>query len=320
MESLAKQQAKIKPTPEEIIASSLGDNEQQNALAFLEYCKTKKISYPWSSTNRWNMKAKGKSIGYIDIGGERKWNTGGSWYVDLDLRELSQYEGTIEKEGLSEFVCKYLKPCITCGSCSPSSTVKLFGKEFPNMCHGMIAYIENPDADTINSIQKLINIRLAIPQGTPNRPLFDPATNGLTRVDNKRRISNVSDMDGNYNENMNFLFDGSYKQYFYVGPYGIYKTKENSHDIVFALDEPAQIMMYGLVTSLRPDAPPSWTLYGASSKNGSWTLLDKQDEFPKPVTNYTEKAFSINTPGMYQWYRITFEGKWFIVSQVHLYT
>lgn len=62
------------------MASSLGDNGQQNALAFLEYCKTKKISYPWSSTNRWNMKAKGKSIGYIDIGGERKGNTDGSWY------------------------------------------------------------------------------------------------------------------------------------------------------------------------------------------------------------------------------------------------
>ena len=59
-ESLAKKQAKIKPTPEELIATILSGDKQQNALAFLEYCKAKKISYPWSSTNRWNMKAKGK--------------------------------------------------------------------------------------------------------------------------------------------------------------------------------------------------------------------------------------------------------------------
>jgi len=318
--SLAKEQAKTKPKPEDIIASELSGEARQNALAFLEFCKAKKISYPWSSTNRWNMKAKGKSIGYIDIGGERKGNSGGSWYIDLDLRELRQYEDTIEKEGLSEIVCKYLKRCIACASCSPIATMTFLGKEFRNLCYGMIAYFGNPDADVINGIQKLINIRLAIPQGTASRPLLDPATNGLSRIDNKLHVSGVSDMEGNSNENMRFLFDGLYKQYYYIGPYGPFKTNKSAHDVVFSLNEPVKLMMYSLVTSLRPDAPQSWMLYGAVSNEGPWTLLDKRDKFPKPVTYYTEKAFAINAPETFQWYRITFEGKWFIVSQIHLYT
>jgi len=78
--------------------------------------------------------------------------------------------------------------------------------------------------------------------------------------------------------------------------------------------------MYGLVTSMRPSTPTGWTLYGKNSKSDSWTKLDRQDEFPKPVTSYTEKAFEINTPGLYQYYKITFEGRHFMISQVHLYT
>ena len=320
-ETLARQQAKTKPKPEDVIASCPGDEERRNALAFLEYCKTRKISYPWSSTNRWNMKAKGKSIGYIDIGGERKGNTDGSWYIDLDLRELRQYEDTIEKEGLTEIVRKYLKICISCASCKPVANVTVFGKEFHNVCHGMIAYFGNPDADLISGIQKLINIRLAIPQGTANRPLLDPATDGLTRIDNKSCISGVSDADGNTSVNISYLFDGKYAKYYYVGPYGEFKTSKTSHDVMFELDEPAVLTMYGLVTSMRPDVVPrSWALYGAESPGGPWVKLDAQDEFPKPVTSYTERVFKIAEPVACRYYRITIEGRSFVLSQVHLYT
>jgi len=313
-ESLAKQQAKIKPKPEDIIASNLSEEAQQNALAFLEYCKAKKISCPWSSTNRWNMKSKGKSIGYIDIGGERKGNSNGSWYIDIDLRELRQYEEAIEKAGVSELVKKYLKPCTQCASCSPIKKLTFLGKDFENLCCGMIAYVGKPDADVLENVQKLINIRLAIPQGTANLPIYDSKTEGLTRIDNTLRIS------GEFDTNESYLFDGKYAKYYYIGPYGEFKTDKSSHDIVFELDEPTEIAMYGLVTSMRPDAPQSWTLYGAESKEGPWVELDAQAEFPKPVTSYTEKAFKLGAPVAYRYYRIVFEGRWFVVAQVHLYT
>ncbi|MCL2361679.1 MAG: hypothetical protein FWC73_07700 [Defluviitaleaceae bacterium] len=317
-ESLAKQQAKTKPKAEDIIASNLTGGERQNALAFLEYCKVKKISYPWSSTNRWNMKAKGKSIGWIDIGGERKGNADSSWYIDVDMRELRQYEDAIENEGLIDFVKKHLKICIGCASCAPGGNVTFFGEEFQNVCYGVSLYICNPDASTIENIQKLINIRLTIPRGTAARPLYDSATDGLARIDNKR-ISEISDMEGNTNENMCLLFDGKYDKYYYAGPYGEFKSDKTSHNIIFKLDEPVELAMYGLVTSMRTDAPRKWTLYGAVSMNGSWEKLDEHDEFPRPITSYTEKAFKISTPAPYQYYRINLEGWTFMVSQLHLY-
>jgi len=317
-ESLAKQQAKTKPTAEAIIASNLIGNEQQSALAFLEYCKSKKISYPWSSTNRWNMKAKGKSIGWIDIGGERKGNMDGSWYIDIDMRELRQYENAIEKEGLSELVKKYLKTCIACASCVSDMNVTLLGKEFQSVCYGISLYICNPDAETIENIQKLINIRLAIPRGTAARPLLDSTTEGHARIDNKR-VSGISDMDGNTNTNMCLLFDGKYDRYYYGGPYGEFKSDKTSHDILFELDKPTELTMYSLVTSMRTDVPQKWTLYGATSPNGSWEKLDEQNEFPRPITSYTEKAFKLNNPAAYQYYRITLDGWTFMVSQLHLY-
>jgi len=317
-ESLAKQQAKTKPTTEEMIALHLTGNKAENALAFLAYCKEKKVSYPWSSTNRWNLKAKGKSIGWIDIGGERKGNAEGSWYMDVDLRELRQYESAIEKEGLAGFVEAHLKVCTACASCSPGVALTLFGKSFQSICYSIPLYIQNPDADTIVNIQKLINLRLAIPRGTAARPLYDPTTDGLARIDNKC-INDISDMEGNTDANMRLLFDGKYDKYYYAGPYGEYKRDKTSHDIVFALDKPTKPAMYSLVTSMRTDAPRKWTLYGATAMDGIWVKLDEHDTFPKPITSYTEKAFRINYPAAYLYYRITLEGWTFMVSQLHLY-
>jgi len=317
-ESLAKQQAKSKPKTEDIIASHLTGDKQQNALAFLEYCRAKKISYPWSSTNRWNMKAKGKSIGWIDIGGERKGNADGSWYIDVDMRELHQHEDAIEKEGLSEFVKKHLKMCTTCASCAPGANVTICGEEFKGVCYSIPLYICDPDAETIENIQKLINIRLAIPRGTAARPLRDSKADGLTLIDNKW-VSGISDMDGNTNGNMCLLFDGKYDKYYYAGPYGEYKSNKTSHDILFKLDEPIELAMYGLVTSMRTDMPQKWTLYGGVSINGPWDKLDEHEEFPRPITSYTEKVFKISAPAAYQYYRINLEGWTFMVSQIHLY-
>jgi len=318
-EALAQKQAKIRPKLEDVVATSLGDEAQQCILEFLEYCKSKKVAYYWSSTNRWNMKTKGKSIGYIGIGGKRRGNTDGSWYIDLDLRELHQYEDILEKEDVSEIVQKYLRLCNYCGSCSPGMNVMLFEKEIHNVCYSMFVYIENPDTDLLKGIQKLVNIRLAIPHGTAIRPLLDTATDGLTRINNKRHVSRVLDMDINTSANICTLFDGKYVKYYYIGPYGDFKTNESSHDIIIELDKRTRVVMYSLVTSMRPNVPNSWTLYGARSLTGSWKRLDVQLEFPKPVTCYTEKAFKIASPAAYKYYRITFEGTQFVLSQIHLY-
>jgi hypothetical protein len=138
-------------------------------------------------------------------------------------------------------------------------------------------------------------------------------------LDNKQHVVGVTDLNSSTNGNLQLLADGKYDRMYYVGPYGEYKTSQSVHDVIIELDAPAEVRMYGLVTSLRPDTPKGWTLYGAASKDGPWTQLDRRDGFPQPVTFYTERAFTVDTPAAYPYYRITFEGRNFVLSEVHLY-
>ncbi|MCL2545701.1 MAG: hypothetical protein FWE06_00710 [Oscillospiraceae bacterium] len=316
-ETLAQEQRRTKPKLENVIASRecMGDKSKQVAYAFLDYCNARNITYKWSSTNRWNLNIKGKSIGYIGIGARKRDDN--SWNILMNEKELVQYQDFIEREGLLETIHNNIGYCIKChGNCTPKSAT-ILGKTFNNVCSGLC--FKNPDADTLESIQKILDFRLQLTHGTASRPILDPATDGLTRINNKLRVSGVSDLHGNANDNISNLFNGKCGDYFYAGPYD-YQSNSGSHDILFEMDKPVELKMYGLFTGLRLDVPNGWALYGAESKGGEWILLDAQNEFPKPVTLYTEKAFSIDKPKIYQYYKITLDGSYFVLSQVHLYT
>ena len=305
-ETLAQEQRRIKPALEDIIASRaiMDGDTKQVAFAFLDYCNAKNITYKWSSTNRWNLSIKGRNLGYIGIGIRE--SDDGTWSILLNHREIVQYEDFIQKVGLSEIIYSNLRFCEGCnghGDC---------------MSCGQKLVLINPDAIILEYIMKILDFILALSHGTASRPIFDPLTDGLTRFDNKSCVSDVSDFQGNINKNMDNLFDGKYNNYCVIGHYDGMLIGE-SHDIVFRLDKPVELKMYSLVTAQRIDVPKKWLLYGAESKNEAWSLLDTQDVFPKPVTLYTEKAFKINDPKTYQYYRIILEGRQFILSQLHLY-
>ena len=318
-ESIAQAQKRTKPIFEDIIATraSMSNEEKQVALAFLDYCNAKNITYKWSSTNRWTLKAKSKTIGYICIGVRS--HDDNSWRILLDLKELLQYEDFIKKEGLTEIIYKNVNYCESCNHKNPCfGAATIIGKEFRNIC-GVCVRFKNPNAESLDNACKIIDFRLALSHGTASRPILDPITDGLTRIDNKLRVNGISDLAGNTDENRDNLFNSKYNNYFYAGPYEHMSTGD-SHTIVFELDNPTELKMYSLVTGLRLDVPNNWALYGTISKDGAWTLLDSQTEFPKPVTLYTEKAFNIDEPKTYQYYRIALNGSYFVLSQIHLYT
>jgi hypothetical protein len=318
-ESIAQEQKRTKPLFENIIATraSMSNEEKEVASAFLAYCNAKNITYKWSSTNRWTLKAKSKTIGYICIGVRS--HDDNSWRILLDLKELLQYEDFIQKEGLAEIICNNVNYCERCNHKNPCfGSATILGKVFSNIC-GVCVSFKNPDTKALDNALKIIDFRLALSHGTANRPIFDLIIDGLTRIDNKLRVSGISDLEGNTDENRDNLFNSKYNNYFYAGPYEHMSTGD-SHNIVFELDNPVELKMYSLITGLRIDVPNSWELYGATSKDGAWTLIDSQTEFPKPVTLYTERAFRIDTPKAYQYYRITLDGSYFVLSQIHLYT
>jgi len=332
LDTIAKQQQQAKPTFEDVIATraSMTEAGRQIAHAFLDYCKANKITYKWSSTNRWRMTAKSKTLGYIAIG--RRSKDDNTWGIILELKEFLQYEDYIRKESLAEVIHNNMHYCTQCNSnrcCQHAAkhgcanctqqhkpcVHMVLGKKFQHLC-GICVGFTNPNADALENAIKMLDFWLAIPQGTASRPLFDPATEGLTRIDNKT-VSKISDPDGNTNEHMINLFNCKYNSYFYAGHYD-YMSIGSSHSVEFELDKPREIAMYSLITGLRLDVPQGWRLYGAEP-DGTWTQLDKQHHLPAPIVRYTEKAYAINTPKPYQRYRITLEGTHFVLSQIHLY-
>ncbi|MCL2432973.1 MAG: hypothetical protein FWD16_00430 [Clostridia bacterium] len=250
-ETIAQEQRRTKPKLEDFIAASLDAETRQNALAFLEYCKAKKISYPWSSTNTWTLKAKGKSIGLIWIGGdkwidgqkvaEEKLNDEKSWSVGVWYTELLQYTDFIVKENLQGVFLNSLKRCSKCGSgCSPYA-VKILEKEYRSICRSKYLdrdtciQFKNPDAEALHRIQKMIDFRLGISNGTANRPIFDSATERLARVDNKLRVSGITDLQGNPfpgrpNEKIDYLFNDKYDSYARFNAFLFGDDAKNSYD------------------------------------------------------------------------------------------
>lgn len=317
-ETLAQEQKRTKPELESIIATraSMDSEAKHVAYSFLEYCKSKKIVYKWSSTNRWNLRVNSKIIGYIGIGVRK--HDDNSWNIILSLSELLQYEDFIQKENLEEIIYNHIHYCENCNKNACSRAAVILGKELHSLC-GISLCFKNPNASALESIMKILDFRLAISHGTANRPILDPATQGLVCINNKLCVTNASDLDGKANKNISHLFDGKYNSYFYAGPYESFMSTGDNHSIILELDKPVELTMYSLVTGLRLDVPSKWTLYGSASKDEPWTQLDTQDKFPKPVTLYTENAFKVSTPKTYKYYRITFECTSFVLSQVHLY-
>ena len=329
-ETLAQAQRRTKPKLEDFIATALGDELQQDVLAFLAFCKTKKISYPWSSTNTWTLKAKGKSIGLIWVGDKEppEQYDYTRWAVGVGFTELHQYDDFIVKENLQSIIWDSLMYCTHCNTyCEPGYTGKILGRTYRNLCRAMYILdgktcinFENPDTEAIEKAKRIIDFRLALPHGTANRPILDPVTDELTCIDNPLQVNGITDLQGNpilnritSKSKIENLFDGEYDSY------ARFWANENSYDIVFQLNEPAELVMYSFVTSFQLQVPDSWKFYGAASQNEPWTLLDEQDEVPKPVTSYTEKAFNIGMPGTYRYYRFSFERCKFDLSQIHLF-
>ena len=331
-ETISQEQFRVKPKLEDVISAHADTILARDIGAFIDWCRTKKIAYPWSSTNTWTMKAKGKSIGIIRLGEKiyGKVSDENGWSVGVGLAELLQYDDIIIAENLQSEIFSKLKYCSNCNEfCSPGFDAEILGSRYRSLCRGVFILdaatcimFDNPGADDIARAQRIIDFRLSIPHGTPKRPVFDAAVKEFSRIDNTASvILPLTDLNGGALVNnitkvskTDNLFDGSYDTYSRCW------ANENNFDFVFRLREPAKIAMYSFVTSFQLQFPNSWRFYGATSADETWTLIDERGEFPKPAACYTEKAFAISAPETYRFYRFSFDRCKFDLSQIHLYT
>ena len=312
------EQKTSKPKIESIIAEYqfLHSGVKEGLQDFTSWLKANKISLVWASSNAWKMAYKGSRIGTVRL-------YEGSLYIDPPF---GNNDGNLEKfltdENLAEIIWDNVEFCVNCFCASPGHSARILGRNFENVCHSV--RFKDPGTDEFACAKKLLEyvIKASQSNGTAKRPVFDPKTVGLTRIENKTRVSNVSDLRNIPSENAEKLFDDDYSQSIYVGPYGPYKSDGRSCGITFQLDAPVTIEMYSIVTNKNGVIPNSWILYGAASENDLGEQLDariKTDAFVEPVPQFSEKAFSIDNPGSYRYYKIVFEGEAFQLSQMHFY-
>ena len=152
-----------KPKLEDVINEVLTGDAYNNALDFVMFLRENKITTPWSATNSWKLRFKGKNIGFISTFGtapyrglaENSWHIcfTDSTFVDNDTVCDRQYALTEKQKNI---VWDTLRNCQKCPYlCNPGKPMTIFGKEFDSVCHQWLSLV-NPDADALESAKKMV--------------------------------------------------------------------------------------------------------------------------------------------------------------------
>ena len=95
-------------------------------------------------------------LGFIFINGAGDFP--GPWTMWLGAENIGRYSEA--PEDIKEFAWSHVSPCGSCGGkCTPGVNAKIFGKDFENTCQSNLLFV-NPDAGTVKSIKKIIDIKL----------------------------------------------------------------------------------------------------------------------------------------------------------------
>ena len=144
---------------EEYIVEFLIGETQMLALDFVTYLRVNEMQFEkaggyWEDKLYWCINYNDKSVCYILI-------EENSWTVWSDDSGDNSYENSTLDERMKEIawskvgVCENVNRCFD--GCSRSSK-SIFGKEFDNVC-GTAMKFENPDAETVDCMKKIIKIR-----------------------------------------------------------------------------------------------------------------------------------------------------------------
>lgn len=146
-----------KPQAEEEINTLLTGERQENALDFVAFVKSLRMTPQWTSANSWAVSYKGKRVCYIKLCIREEEN---AWYIrpavqyDDDLRDFCQ------EEHLEEIMLENVHYCVACGKCAPGKTVTFFERELKHVCSSPIDFeFHNPNAEAMECAKKLVEYR-----------------------------------------------------------------------------------------------------------------------------------------------------------------
>ena len=157
-DSLPREQKTARPKFVDIINDALDGDNLKNATDLIAYLKTLKSNPAWASANSWKVSCKGEVVCYIKLHGSNAFHLEkGSWQVSVHINYGGAQEDIIADENLKQAIWDNIKYCYRCSSCRGGNKT-IYGKEFKDVCHGPVVYI-NPDAKTLECVKKLIEIK-----------------------------------------------------------------------------------------------------------------------------------------------------------------
>ena len=135
---------------EKTISEALKGDAQKNAMDFLVFLNANEML---AGGEHGAVSYKGENVCYLHIDGSDE--APGPWTVWLD----GDYSGEPENR-IIEIAQKNVNICANCGcDCNPGSRKSIFGKEFDNVCVGAAMAFNNPCAEILECIKKLIIIK-----------------------------------------------------------------------------------------------------------------------------------------------------------------
>ncbi len=147
---------KNKPQIEDVINEVLSDNNKSNALDFIEYLRTNKLTPNYASANSWKVNFKGQGICYIRLFGTAPYHRieDGSWHINF-LNFSDEFYSLIMTDELKEVIWKNIKFCFGCSNCAPGQTGSILERKFNNICHHWFV-INNPNILTLDFVKKIL--------------------------------------------------------------------------------------------------------------------------------------------------------------------
>lgn len=162
---LYKEQKASKPKIEDVIPDWLDGDMKKNALDFVVWLRTNKMSPTWASTNSWKSSYKGKSICYVKLlCVDRNINNKYLWMIETYFNNRSKYYELLESEGLLQHLSDNIWYCHGCHIKSESlcqrRNVTVLGKEIKGVCgNGYLSTFCDSDEATVNGLKKIIDFR-----------------------------------------------------------------------------------------------------------------------------------------------------------------
>jgi len=130
--------------------ANLSGDTLKNALDFAVYLKENGMI---AGGDHGEVSHQSKCVCYMHLDGAAE--APGPWTIWTE----GDYSGEHEDERMKEIAWAHVNFCGSCGGdCKPGMRKIIFGREFNNVCHAVMAF-RDPDAEALECIKKLLEMR-----------------------------------------------------------------------------------------------------------------------------------------------------------------